>query len=82
MNATDILFTIANGFFFVGTLPMIVAAVKNRNALKGFSWFGAYLTFVGMLSMILAMFILQQYISVVLQLPVISYWAIVSIYSK
>lgn len=82
MEIIDILFAIGNGLFLIASYPMIKAALKNKNSLKGFSFIGGLLTFLGMLTMITAFIYLQSYISVVLAIPTLLYWAIVAWYNR
>lgn len=82
MNTIDILFGISNGLFLIAAYPMIVAALKNKNSLKGFSLFGAFFTVLGMLVTIITFAYLKTYTSILLALPTLLYWSIVMYYNR
>ena len=78
----DILFGISNGLFLIASYPMINAAIKNKNSLRGFSLFGALFTFLGMLVTIVAFIYLGTYTSVLLALPTLVYWLLICWFNR
>lgn len=82
MNEIDILFGISNGLFLAASYPMIKKVMINRESLNGFSFWGSFLTFGGMITTIFAFAYLKTWTSIILALPTVAYWGTVSYYSR
>lgn len=82
MNTIDILFGISNGLFLIASYPMIKKIIMNRDSLKGFSFYGSFLTFLGMFVTLIAFAYLNTWTSVLIAAPTFGYWGIVSWYSR
>lgn len=82
MTTIDILFGIANVLFLLASYPMIKEAIKNRNSLRGFSFSGSLLTFLGMFVTILTFIYLKTYTTVLLATPTLIYWGLVTWYNR
>ena len=72
---------IAKSLFLVGTLLLSRKVLKNKNMLKDFDLNGSILTCLGTLSMIVALALLNAWVSVVIAIPTILFWGVVSMYS-
>lgn len=77
----ELLFSMANIMYMVGTIFLIRRVIKNRNALKDFDSFGSLINFIGMLINIFALIGLTYYITVIISTPTMIFWLVVSIYS-
>jgi len=82
ITTLDILFFITNSLFLVASYPMIRAALKNKNSLRGFSFTGAFCTFLGMIVSIYILIYTESYFNILLALPTLAYWGIVTWYSR
>lgn len=82
MILVDVLFSIANGLFLIAVYPMIRAAIKNRNSLRGFSFIGSFLTFLGMFTILLAYLRLHSYLAALLAIPTLLYWGTICWYNR
>lgn len=77
----ELLFSIANLLFLIGTIFLIRRVIKNRNSLKDFDSIGSLMNSVGMLVNILALIELGYYTTIVISTPTMIFWAMVSAYS-
>ena len=82
METIEIIFGIANMLFLIASYPMIKKALENRDSLKGFSFTGSLLTVLGMIAMICGFLYLQTYTSILLAIPTLVYWIIVTWYNR
>ncbi len=82
MEKITIIFAIGNLFFLLGSYPMIKAAIANRKSLQGFSFTGASLTTLGMITMMIGYIYLNTYITAIIAIPTLLYWCIVTWYNR
>ncbi len=82
ITTLDIFFYISNTLFLIASYPMIKTAIVNRNSLKGFSFVGALCTFLGMITTLCMLIYLKSYLNVILALPTVTYWGIVTWYNR
>ena len=78
----DIFFYISNSLFLLASYPLIKEALRNRNSLKGFSFRGALYTFLGMITTVAMLIYIKSYWNVLLSLPTVAYWGIVTWYNR
>lgn len=78
----ELLFAAGNIFFLCASFPNIVAALKNRAVLRGFSFTGALLTFFGMITTVVAYIFLNTTLNIILAMPTLTYWGLVAWYSR
>lgn len=79
---TELLFSIANLLFLVGTIFLIKRVIKNRESLKDFDPLGSLINFIGMTINIMALIGLGYHITVIISMPTMIFWMLVSIYSS
>lgn len=77
----ELLFSLANLFYLVGTVFLTIRLVKNRDMLKDFDPYGSIINFTGMVINVLALIGLGYYITVMISMPTMIFWLIASIYS-
>jgi len=77
----DLLFSLANISYLIGTVFLTRRVIKNRNALDDFDFRGSSINVVGMIIGIIALIELQSYVAVVISLPTMAFWIITAIYS-
>ena len=82
ITTLDILFFITNSLFLIASYPMMRAALKNKDSLIGFSFTGAICTFMGMWMSISILIYTKSYFNILLALPTLAYWGIVTYYSR
>lgn len=73
----SILSNIATLSLFVGTLPSIVAIIKNRKCIDSFSAFGAIGILAGQLLFVTYFATIGDWITVLLMTPVTAFWTLV-----
>ncbi len=78
---TNILFSLANLFYLVGTIFLIKRVVKNRNALNDFDFCGSLINVMGMLITAYAFIEIKSYYAVIISLPTMTFWAVTAIFS-
>jgi Ca2+/Na+ antiporter len=78
---TELLFSLANLFYLLGTILLARKVIKNRDALKDFDIYGSSINFVGMIVMSFALLDLRSYIAAIISIPTMLFWAIAAIYS-
>ena len=66
----------------VGTLPSIAKAIKNRTNLIGFSFIGALGLLLGQFLFVIYFAFLGDAITVLFELPLVTYWLLVVIFTK
>lgn len=81
MNTIELLFSLANFCYLIGTLLLVRRVIKNRNALKDFDTYGSTINFIGMLINSIALVALGMYITVAISTPTIMFWGMCAIYS-
>lgn len=77
----ELLFSLANLCYLIGTLLLIRRVIKNRNSLKDFDPKGSTINFIGMTINVLALAGLGMYTTVIISSPTMAFWALVAIYS-
>ena len=82
MNTIDILFSISTGLFLLASYPMIKKLCQNKDSLKGLSFHGSFLTFMGMLVTLIAFAYLGAWASWVLSLPTFGYGGLATWYTR
>lgn len=80
MISPEYLFDIGNILFLIASYPLIKEAYKNKSSLKGFSLYGATLTFGGMVCMVGGFILMKAYLSALLAIPTVLFWMIVAYY--
>ena len=80
MNA-DIIFTLANMVFAVGTLFLLYKVIKQRNMLNDFDLIGSLLTTTALILMLAGYKMLDMLGSIVFMIPTLAFWITVSIYT-
>ncbi len=78
---TELLFSLANALFLLGTLFLLKGVIKNRAALKDYDFLGSIINFVGMSTSLVALAALAYYTTILISLPTTIFWGIASIYS-
>jgi Ca2+/Na+ antiporter len=81
MNSVDIALNFASITNFLALILLLRAVIKNRNALRGFSTSGCFLTFIAVCSFQIAYFLLDNMISFTLGLAATIFWFVAFIYS-
>lgn len=81
MLNVEILFNLANFAYLIGTILLTKRIIRNRNALKDFDSYGSMINTIGITINIIALIGLNYYITVIVLLPTLIFWGIVSIYS-
>ena len=66
---------------FVALLLMLRAVVKNRNALRGYSIIGSFLTFVSIVGFEVAYYLLGNVVGFALGWVTVAFWFVAFIYS-
>lgn len=77
----ELLFNLANLCYLTGTLLLVRRVIKNRNALKDFDPYGSTINFIGMTINCFALAGLGMFITIIISLPTVVFWAIAAIYS-
>ena len=77
----NLLLDVASIINFVALLWMLRAVIKNRNALRGFSIVGSFLTFVSIVGFELAFHLLGNTIGFALGWATVAFWFIAFVYS-
>lgn len=78
----EVLLAVGNILFLLASIPNILAAIKSRNSLKGFSFYGSILTFLGMNSVMFFYYVVNTPINMLLALPTYTFWGIVTWYNR
>jgi hypothetical protein len=66
---------------FVALLLMLRAVIKSRNALRGYSISGSFLTFISIVGFEIAYYLLGNVIGFVLGWATVAFWFIAFVYS-
>lgn len=78
---TNILFSLANLFYLVGTIFLIRRVIKNRNALNDFDFYGSIINVIGMLITAYAFTKIESYFAIIISVPTILFWVMAAVYS-
>lgn len=81
MLSTGIVFLIANIICALGTFLQILAVLKNRKVLRGYSFIGSFLTFLAILFFQYGFYLLDEELSLVFGLVPLIYWFLVTLYT-
>ena len=68
---SEILMTIGNSFFLIGTTLLSLKVLKNRNMLNDFDFKGSVLTFFGTVFMAVYLLNMQAFLSFTIAIPTI-----------
>ncbi len=82
MLIQDIFMNVANALFLLGTLLLAAKVLKNKSSLKDFDFIGSFLTFLGSISMAIALWIMSVYFAFILSIPTVIFWGISGYYSR
>ena len=81
MNIADLALSVASIINFTALLLMLRAVLKNRNALRGYSITGSFLTFVSLVGFQIAYYLLNNIVGFVLGWVSVAFWFIAFIYT-
>jgi hypothetical protein len=81
MNGVDLAMNFASVVNFLGLILLLRTVIKNRNALRGFSAGGCFLTFLAICGFQIAYFLMDNMISFILGLTAAVFWFVAFIYS-
>ena len=79
--SVELLFSLANISYLIGTIFLTRRVIKNRNALDDFDFRGSSINVVGMTINVVALIELQSYAAAVISLPTMVFWTITAMYS-
>ena len=77
-----LLANIAMSLLVLGSVPSIISAIRNRNNLYGFSTIGALIILIGQTMYSAYFLVLQDYVTVLLSVPLMFYWGFIVIFSN
>ena len=81
MNSIDIALNFASIVNFAGLILLLRTVIKNRNALRGFSVSGCFLTFLAICGFQIALFLMDNMFSFALGLTAAVFWFVAFVYS-
>ncbi len=81
MNPANLALSVASIINFIALLLMLHAVVKNRNALRGYSISGSFLTFVSLVGFEVAYYLLGNTIGLILGTVSVAFWFVAFIYT-
>lgn len=81
MNLANLALSIASIINFTALLLMLRAVIKNRNALRGYSITGSFLTFVSLVGFQVAYYLLSNTVGFILGWVSVAFWFIAFIYT-
>jgi hypothetical protein len=81
MNLANLALSVASIINFTALLLMLRAVIKNRNALRGYSITGSFLTFVSLVTFQIAYYLLNNVVGFILGWISVAFWFIAFIYS-
>ncbi|HKM59878.1 MAG TPA: hypothetical protein VJY36_03305 [Candidatus Bathyarchaeia archaeon] len=81
MNLANLALSIASIINFTALLLMLRAVIKNRNALRGYSITGSFLTFVSLVGFQIAYYLLDNVVGFILGWVSVAFWFIAFIYT-
>jgi hypothetical protein len=74
MILSEIVFNLANFLFFIGSLPLIYGVIKNRDGLRGYNFYGTFLTLSALITIDIAYVMMGYWTSLALSLTTDAYW--------
>ena len=81
MNIANLALSVASIINFTALLLMLHAVIKNRNALRGYSIAGSFLTFVSLVGFQIAYYLLGNTVGFILGWVSVAFWFIAFIYT-
>lgn len=81
MNIANLALSIARIINFTALLLMLRAVIKNRNALRGYSITGSFLTFVSLVGFQIAYYLLDNTVGFILGWVSVAFWFIAFVYT-
>ena len=81
MNVANLALSVASIINFTALLLMLRAVIKNRNALRGYSISGSFLTFVSLVGFQIAYYLLDNVVGFILGWVSVAFWFIAFIYT-
>jgi hypothetical protein len=81
MDPANLALSIASIVNFTALLLMLRAVLKNRNALRGYSIPGSFLTFVALVGFQIAYYLLSNTVGFILGWVSVAFWFIAFIYT-
>ena len=81
MNVANLALSIASVVNFTALLLMLRAVIKNRNALRGYSITGSFLTFVSLVGFQIAYYLLGNWVGFILGWVSVGFWFIAFAYT-
>ena len=81
MNLANLALSVASIINFTALLLMLRAVIKNRNALRGYSITGSFLTFVSLVGFQIAYYLLDNVVGFILGWISVAFWFIAFIYT-
>lgn len=81
MNFVDAAMNFGNAVNLVAVLFLMRTVIKDKNALKGFSVSGTFLTFIAIIGFEVGFFLMENYVSFTLGLITLAFWFMVFVFS-
>lgn len=81
MNTANLVLSVASVINFTALLLMLRAVIRNRNALRGYSITGSFLTFVSLVGFQIAYYILDNIVGFILGWVSVAFWFIAFAYT-
>ena len=81
MNVVDAAMNFGNAVNLVAVLFLMRTVIKDKNALKGFSVSGTFLTFIAIIGFEVGFFLMENYVSFALGLITLVFWFMVFVFS-
>ena len=81
MTLANLALSVASIINFTALLLMLRAVIKNRNALRGYSITGSFLTFVSLVTFQIAYYLLNNVVGFILGWISVAFWFIAFIYT-
>jgi len=81
MNLASLALTVSSIVNFLALLLMLHAVIKNRNALRGYSIAGSFLTFISLVGFQIAYYLLHIVVSFLLGWVSVAFWFIAFVFT-
>ena len=81
MNVVDTAMNFGNAVNLVAVLFLMQTVIKDKNALKGFSVSGTFLTSIAIIGFEAGFFLMENYVSFALGLITLAFWLMVFVFS-
>lgn len=81
MNGIDVALNFASIVNFIGIILLLRTVIKNRNALRGYSVIGCFLTFLAICGFQIALLLMGNFFSFALGLTAAVFWFVAFVYS-